>query len=229
MDITERKKKILSIIVKEHIKTAEPIGSSTLVDKYKLGFSSATIRNEMADLEDMGLIKQPYTSAGRIPTEAGYLLYLDNIKDKELKKKNTQEIDEGLKNMKEEDFRYTAKIIASMSGQVVFWAFHKNSLYYTGVSNLFQQTEFSNTNLVYDVSLVIDRMEEIIADIYETIPFEPQVYLGQDNPFGSIFSSMMFKYDRDNKTGLIGILGPMRMDYEKNLSIFNYLYNKFKK
>jgi transcriptional regulator of heat shock response len=72
-------------------------------------------------------------------------------------------------------------------------------------------------------------MEEIIADIYETIPFEPQVYLGQDNPFGSIFSSIMLKYDRDNKTGLIGILGPMRMDYDKNLSIFNYLYNKFKK
>jgi transcriptional regulator of heat shock response len=72
-------------------------------------------------------------------------------------------------------------------------------------------------------------MEEIIADIYETIPFEPQVYLGQDNPFGSIFSSIMFKYDKDNKTGLIGILGPMRMDYDKNLSIFNYLYNKFKK
>ena len=229
MDITGRKKKILSIIVKEHIKTAEPIGSSTLVNKYKLSFSSATIRNEMADLEEMGLIKQPHTSAGRIPTEAGYLLYLDSLKQKDLKEKNAKEIDEGLKNMNEEDFRYTAKIIASISGQVVFWAFHKNSLYYTGVSNLFQQSEFSNTNLVYDVSLVIDRMEEIIADIYENLPFEPQVYLGQDNPFGSIFSSIMFKYDRDNKTGLIGILGPMRMDYDKNLSIFNYLYNKFKK
>lgn len=229
MDITERKKKILSIIVKEHIKTAEPVGSSALVDKYKLSFSSATIRNEMADLEELGLIKQPYTSAGRVPTEAGYLLYLDNLKDKEVKGKSAKEIDESLKNMNEEDFRYTAKVIASITGQVVFWAFHKNSLYYTGVSNLFQQSEFSISNLVYDVSLVIDRMEEIIADIYENIPFEPQVYLGQDNPFGSIFSSIMFKYDRDNKTGLIGILGPMRIDYEKNISIFNYLYNKFKK
>jgi heat-inducible transcriptional repressor len=229
MDITERKKKILSIIVKEHIKTAEPVGSSALVDKYKLSFSSATIRNEMADLEELGLIKQPYTSAGRVPTEAGYLLYLDNLKDKEVKGKSAKEIDESLKNMNEEDFRYTAKVIASITGQVVFWAFHKNSLYYTGVSNLFQQSEFSSSNLVYDVSLVIDRMEEIIADIYENIPFEPQVYLGQDNPFGSIFSSIMFKYDRDNKTGLIGILGPMRIDYEKNISIFNYLYNKFKK
>ena len=229
MEITERKKKILSIIVKEHIKTAEPIGSSTLVDRYKLGLSSATIRNEMADLENLGLIKQPYTSAGRVPTEAGYLLYLDNLKDKNLKDKYIKDIDSGLNKMQEEDFRYTAKIIANISGQVVFWAFHKNSLYYTGVSNLFQQSEFSNTDLVYDVSLVIDRMEEIIADIYESLPFEPQVYLGQDNPFGSIFSSIMFKYDRDNKTGLIGILGPMRMDYEKNLSVFNHLYNKFKK
>jgi len=229
MEITERKKKILSIIVKEHIKTAEPIGSSTLADKYKLGFSSATIRNEMADLEELGLIKQPYTSAGRVPTESGYLLYLDNLKGKEVKEKNAKEINESLKNMNEEDFRYTAKVIASITGQVVFWAFHKNSLYYTGVSNLFQQSEFSNSNLVYDVSLVIDRMEEVIADIYDKIPFQPQVYLGQDNPFGSIFSSIMFKYDRDNKTGLIGILGPMRINYEKNIGIFNYLYNKFKK
>jgi heat-inducible transcriptional repressor len=135
MDITGRKKKILSIIVKEHIKTAEPIGSSTLVNKYKLSFSSATIRNEMADLEELGLIKQPYTSAGRIPTEAGYLLYLDNLKDKDLKDKNASEIDGGLKDMNEDNFRHTAKIIAAISGQVVFWAFHKNSLYYTGVSN----------------------------------------------------------------------------------------------
>ncbi len=227
MEISERKKRILSIIVKEHVKTAEPIGSSTLVDKYKLSFSSATIRNEMADLEELNLIKQPYTSAGRVPTEAGYLLYLENLKVKKLRKSEEDNLNESLSDMTEDDFRKTAKTIAKMSGQLVFWAFHRNSLYYTGVSNLFQQTEFSDSNLVHDVSLVIDRMEEIIYEIYDNISCQPQVYIGQNNPFGSIFSSVMLKYEKDNKTGLIGVLSPLRMNYDKNISIFNYLYNKF--
>ncbi|MBU3811649.1 MAG: heat-inducible transcriptional repressor HrcA [Candidatus Niameybacter stercoravium] len=79
MDINERKIKILEAIIHDYIQTGDPVGSRTISKKYDLGISSATIRNEMADLEDLGLIVQPHTSAGRIPSDKGYRLYVDNL------------------------------------------------------------------------------------------------------------------------------------------------------
>lgn len=82
MYLDERKKKILQIVVQEYIATAEPVGSRTLARKYNLGVSPATIRNEMADLEEMGFLEQPHTSAGRIPSDLGYRYYVDYLMEK---------------------------------------------------------------------------------------------------------------------------------------------------
>lgn len=77
--VDERKLKILQAIISDYIATGEPVGSRTIAKKYDLGISPATIRNEMADLEDMGLLEQPHTSAGRVPSSKGYRLYVDRI------------------------------------------------------------------------------------------------------------------------------------------------------
>lgn len=79
MDKSERKFDILYSIVRDYIKTAEPVGSRTIEKKYNIGISSATIRNEMADLEEMGFLLQPHTSAGRIPSNKAYRLYVDRF------------------------------------------------------------------------------------------------------------------------------------------------------
>ncbi|HHW56232.1 MAG TPA: heat-inducible transcription repressor HrcA [Clostridia bacterium] len=79
MPLDDRKKKILYAVITDYIMTAEPIGSRTIARKYNIGLSSATIRNEMADLEDMGYLEQPHTSAGRIPSDKGYRFYVDSI------------------------------------------------------------------------------------------------------------------------------------------------------
>lgn len=77
MQMDERKKKILRAIVQDYISTAEPVGSRTIARKFDLGISPATIRNEMSDMEELGLIEQPHTSSGRIPSDAGYRYYVD--------------------------------------------------------------------------------------------------------------------------------------------------------
>ncbi len=79
LNLNERKIKILEAIINDYIQTAEPVGSRTIAKKYSLGISSATIRNEMSDLEDLGLILQPHTSSGRIPSDKGYRLYVDKL------------------------------------------------------------------------------------------------------------------------------------------------------
>lgn len=83
MNMDERKQKILQALILDYIATGDPVGSRTIARKYKLGVSSATIRNEMADLEEMGLIEQPHTSAGRIPSQSGYRYYVDCLMEKE--------------------------------------------------------------------------------------------------------------------------------------------------
>lgn len=79
MAIDKRKIKILEAIINDYINTGEPVGSRTIAKKYDLGVGPATIRNEMSDLEEMGLLEQPHTSAGRIPSNKGYRLYVDNL------------------------------------------------------------------------------------------------------------------------------------------------------
>lgn len=88
-DLDERKRKILKAIIQTYLETGEPVGSRTISKYTDLNLSSATIRNEMSDLEDLGYIVQPHTSAGRIPSDLGYRLYVD-----ELMKEKDQEVSE---------------------------------------------------------------------------------------------------------------------------------------
>jgi len=224
--ISDRKKFILETIIKEYVKTATPVSSGVLVEKYKLDISPATVRNEMMELEDEGYIYQPHTSSGRVPTEAAYELFLTGIKKKELKEMEIKLLEQLFKR-EENAVRQTAKTIAELSSGAVFWAFHKNDLYYTGLSNLFSQPEFKQVNAVCDVSGVIDRLEEIIDDIFEDLEDGEQVLIGSKNPFGNFLSTVLVKYKHNNQSGVFGILGPMRMDYSRNLALVEFIKKKF--
>jgi heat shock gene repressor HrcA len=93
MFLDDRKRRILQAIIDDYIDTAEPIGSRTIARKHELGLSSATIRNEMSDLEEMGYLEQPHTSSGRVPSDKGYRLYVDQlITIKELSKEDVETI-----------------------------------------------------------------------------------------------------------------------------------------
>ena len=98
-NLTERKMKILKFIVEEYISTAEPIGSRTISKNKELAISAATIRNEMSDLEEMGYLIQPHVSAGRVPSQLAYSLYVDELmKDNVLDKKEEEFIRQTLDN-----------------------------------------------------------------------------------------------------------------------------------
>lgn len=219
----KRKELILKTIIKEYIKTASPIGSEGLVLKYDLDISSATVRNEMADLEEAGYIAQPHTSAGRIPTEKAYNFYLENLSEKKLNDSEAKIFKEVLAKKEEINFKQAAKMMAKISGNAIFWAFQRHNLYYTGISNLLHQPEFSQPDMVYDISGLIDRLDEIISRIFNDLKFGPQIMLGSKNPFGVYCSVVISKYKLGDDIGLIGVLGPMRMNYEKNLALVKFI------
>ena len=118
-ELNERKLNILKAIVKDYIDTAEAVGSRTLSKKYELGISAATIRNEMADLEEMGYLIQPHTSSGRIPSEKGYKLYVDSLmKEYELNTVEKHLIEESInKNMNymNDLIHETSKLISKLT------------------------------------------------------------------------------------------------------------------
>ena len=97
MELTERKKQILKIVVDSYIATAEPVGSKAIVELMPEKVSSATVRNELADLTEMGYLEQPHTSAGRIPSAKGYRLYVNELMErKALSAEETEKINTAL-------------------------------------------------------------------------------------------------------------------------------------
>jgi len=224
--MNERKRLILNTIIKEHIKTGAPVSSGILVEKYKLDISPATVRNEMADLEEDGYIAQPHTSAGRIPTEIAYNFYLENIKVVKIKKQEESHLEEILKDKDEKDFKKVARLVSQLSGSAVFWAFHRHNLFYTGISNLFHQPEFAELELIYNISSVIDGLDDIIDNIYEEVDDGLSTFVGSNNPFGAFAGTVLAKYRFNDKVGIFGILGPIRMDYEKNIALVEFILKK---
>ncbi len=223
----ERKSKLLKSIIDEYIDSAEPVGSGLIVEKYELNVSPATIRNEMMELEKEGYIYQPHTSAGRIPAEKGYKYYVDNFLKKRIISQNVKNNLIALleqKDLSEEmKIKNIAKILASDSNEAVIVAFEAMNIYYTGISNLFSQPEFYEHRLVCNISEVIDSMDKVIYQCYNNISGKESILIGCENPFSDVCSSITAKFNFANKNILMCILGPMRMDYNKNFGLVAYV------
>ena len=129
--LNERKRKILQIIIEDYIETAEPVGSRTIARKHDLGLSPATIRNEMSDLELLGYLEQPHTSAGRVPSALAYRLYVDSMQEPGNLTENDRALinswyKERIRSM-DDIFKSTAKILSRMTRNVSVVVANKSS------------------------------------------------------------------------------------------------------
>jgi len=218
----ERKNKLLNSIINEYVRSAEPVGSSLLVEKYNLNVSPATVRNDMMELENDGYIYQPHTSSGRVPTEKGYKFYCDNFLKKKTARQSVKEkMEEVLRaeNLDEVNIKNIAKILAHESNETAIIAFEAMDVYYTGISNLFSQPEFYEHRVVCNLSEVIDQMDVVVYKNYNKINGDVNILIGKENPFSQICGSVITKFHYGNKNILLCILGPMRMDYGKNVGL----------
>lgn len=218
-----RQQKLIKSIIENYIKTCQPIASGFLVGKVAEHLSPATVRNEMATLEKEGYIFQPHTSAGRIPTEKAYRFYVDNYLNSERKLTDREkQILNELKKQNVEDrekIKNFAKAIAHLSKQGVMVTFSECDNYYTGVSNIFSQPEFHDSNLVVNLSSVIDRLDNKVIDLINKKRTAPEILIGKQNPIGGDCSLIVFNYQIGQYKGIIGLLGPMRMEYQKNYTL----------
>lgn len=214
-----RQEQLLKLVIENYIKTAEPIGSRFLAELGELNVSGATIRNELSSLEEAGYLTHPHTSAGRIPTEKGYKYYVETI----LKEREKGESERLRDQIQETDnLKELGKQSAAASQNAVIVVAGPN-VYYTGTSYLYSQPEFEDVNETVQVSSVFDHFEDHVRDLFDLVPQgEERVFIGSENPFGGNISTIMVKINDDV---LFGFVGPMRMDYKKNIELIEYIQN----
>ncbi len=221
-EIEPRQKELLNIVVENFISTAEPVSSKFLAYKEKVGWSEATIRNDLRALEQAGYLTHPHTSAGRIPTESGYHFYIKNLNHRDLKlnKKDLADLEKSYKKEHEHDLacKSLAKESARITREAVIIAFTQDRIFYTGLSSLFDKPEFTSSSMVINTSRMFDQCEDCLSRFYNHVGNETRVFIGQEHPFGSYLSVVASRTGK-NREGMFIVFGPIRMDYKKNFAV----------
>lgn len=223
--MTERQAKLLTTIIEQYAEVAAPVGSVLLAKIFDV--SSATIRNEMAELERLGYITQPHTSAGRIPTDKGYRYFVNHIREggelatSELPARNTRAIATRVAHSGE-----PAQAIKSAVDSLVQLTHNLglatigNQLYVAGYSNLFGQPEFVDPLQAREVAALLDNLEPWLR---EAAPNEAlNVYIGHENPIGRSagVSLIISRYKSPySDRSYIGVLGSTRQSYRSVMGL----------
>lgn len=224
--MTERQIQILRAIVEQYAEVASPVGSSLLAKVFNV--SSATIRAEMAELERLGYITQPHTSAGRIPTDRGYRYYVNGLSEASVGNQSERRAERALAarveggGLPERTIRNAVDTLVELTHNLGL-ATIGNQLYMSGLSNLFGQPEFAGGNQVQQVARLLDNLEPWLR---EAAPNEPlSVYIGAENPIGRaanctlIISKFRSPYSDHS---YIGVLGPTRQSYRSVMNLVEH-------
>lgn len=222
--MTTRQQKILNAIVEQYAEVASPVGSTLLAKLFDV--SSATIRAEMAELEHLGYITQPHTSAGRVPTDKGYRFYVNNLvetNDTEpiLERRAEKALAARVQHAgaPERMIRNAVDTLVELTHNLGL-ATIGNQLYISGLSNLFGQPEFIDGTQVQQVASLLDNLEPWLR---EAAPNKPlSVYIGSENPIGrtagvSLIISRFHSPFSDRS--YIGTLGPTRQSYRDVMTL----------
>ncbi len=224
--MTERQIKLLAAVVEQYAEVASPVGSSLLARAFHV--SSATIRSEMAELERLGYIMQPHTSAGRVPTDKGYRFYVNNmVKDsgnspaeRRGERALTARVEGG--GVPERTIRNAVDTLVELTHNLGL-ATIGDQLYIAGLSNLFGQPEFLAVGQVQQVARLLDNLEPWLR---EAAPNEPlSVYIGAENPIGrSAQCSLIISRFRSpySDKSYVGVLGPTRQSYREVMQLVEH-------
>jgi len=221
VDITERQKAILMAIIKEFMGDAEEVGSLSLVEKYHLGVSSATIRNEMVKLMQLGLLEQTHSSSGRLPTDQALRLYVSEMLGRNvINPLMSIEIRQGIfrdRFSKDIVIKSVLHILSKETDSVVFLILDEDIRYY-GLANLLSFDEFQSIEKIRSVVNILED-DVFLKNITEKYSGSGvSLLIGGESGVGTLqdcamaFTKIPF-WGRE--TGYVGVLGSKRMDYSK--------------
>ena len=235
--MTDRQREILYAIIEEYAELATPVGSVTLAKLFDC--SSATIRSEMVKLEAMGYITQPHTSAGRVPTDAGYRLYVNSLQEKidhedgadsgrriniEKEDRPTRALATRIQAQTRADYaiRTAVDSLVNLTGNLGL-ATIGDQIYISGFSNLFSQPEFLQAAQVQAVGTLLDNIKPWLLEVQPNEAIN--VYIGTENPIGKASNvSLIISRFRSpySDRSYIGVLGPTRQSYKRVMSLVRH-------
>lgn len=233
--MTERQKQILYAIIEEYAELATPVGSVTLAKLFDC--SSATIRAEMVKLEQMGYIMQPHTSAGRIPTDAGYRLYVNSLQENLDRAEHETEESEPVSSDRttkalatriqaqtraDYAIRTAVDSLVELTGNLGL-ATIGDQLYISGFGGLFAQPEFIQNAQVQAVGQLLDNIKPWLQEVQPNEAIN--VYIGSENPVGKASNvSLIVSRFRSpySDRSYIGVLGPTRQSYKRVMSLVRH-------
>ncbi len=246
MPITSRQETLIIVIIGQWTKSAEPVSSKWLENQGFFGLKSATIRAEMNDLEDKGYLLHFHTSGGRIPTDKAYRYYVNNlIEDRNLEPK--PELKNKIKlalrsNVKDPRLinRALAQVLSELSDNLIIVGIaEEDDFFKVGLSSLFELPDFREFDKMFRLTSFFDEFESIFdrieRDFFGVPNDDPQnikMFIGKENPVKDIRDEtvMFAKYDLpEGYTGNLTLIGPTRMDYQRNIGLIKYATNELNK
>lgn len=231
--LTARQTQILKAIIDEYIETAEPVGSEALEKKYNLGVSPATIRNEMVDLTKSGYLRQPHTSAGRIPAPHAMKFYIDQLMDeRELSVADEVKAKEEVWDAKDnfdQLIQEATDALADQTKNLAVAATDEGKLWHAGYANIFANPEFDNMATCASLFSFIEevsRMHELFFG--RPGPYSPiEVMFGEElgwpelSPVGIVTTH----FTVGDKKGALSVIGPIRLKYPYIIPTLRYFKN----
>jgi len=234
MELTDRQQELLRAVVELHVKSGEPVGSEQVEKEYDLGVSPATIRNEMVKLTEMGYLKQPHTSAGRAPTSMGYKFYISELmRERQLPVSAEVSMKTNLWQKRHEEdqlLREAVKNLATRCQMLSLAMSSNDNIYYAGAANILDWPEFEDIDVTRFVLKMFDEfptLQQIIGQARGTDPMHVLFgdELGYEHLHPTSFVFARYIAHDDTKTGVIGVIGPARMNFPVVIPYVRYVSN----
>lgn len=227
-NLTQRQVQILKSLIEEYIDTAEAVGSETLEKKHNLAASPATIRNEMVRLEELGYLKKPHTSAGRVPTPMAMKFYVKQLmKAEELSVTDEVTLKERVWDYREKESKLLRMLVHSLAEKTHTLAIattNQGDIYSSGYANILEMPEFYDIDVTKKALNMLDDIN-VISQIFEVISSnsEEDVQIVFDEVLQGPYSMICTQYETPmHSIGNIGVLGPTRLDYQSIVPIIRY-------
>lgn len=215
----DRQKKILKAVVREFQRTGQPVASQLLIERYHFDFSPATVRAEMLELDDKGFLQQPHTSAGRVPTDKAWRFLVNDYINEDLMQSEKAAVRQKLANWQEESVKETAQFLSECTKSMGISASFGQLMDFhgSGFGWLVDEPEFEEDELK-GILKCFDSLEKEFNRFFGELEDEVEIFIGHENPIRELrhCSLMVTGFDKDDGRGILGILGPKRMNYQKN-------------
>ncbi|MFZ5424498.1 MAG: hypothetical protein ACOZAO_01740 [Patescibacteria group bacterium] len=228
-ELTERQIVLLQAIINEYLESSNPVGSGTIVKKYGIKYSAATVRNDMAELLKKGLLEMIHTSSGRIPSTLAYRIFLDDLmEEEELPVLQEVAIKQRLwasRFQLDRLLRQSALALSDLTKEAAFATTDDGYLVHAGTVNLLDYQEFWDISVTKSALFLLDRYE-LLEKILNSVPAPQDVacLIGDELASNDLTScSILFsRFRLDSTSGYIGVLGPARMQYASVVPSIRY-------